>query len=758
MTNRLIAMATLLLLTVLQPAAKAQQELPFRTLPTVWDEGLHLGNGMLGALIWQKDKNLRMSLDRADLWDERQVVDFSVLKYDWVFDQVVKGTYEKVQQYGDVPYEEIPWPTKIPGAALEFAIDGPAKAAMNIGEGVAIIDWPSGTKFSTFVHATESYGWFEFTNAPKHLVPILVPPVYRGTGNEAKANSVEGQSLERLGYQQGKLENGKNYATYEQLGAEGFRYEVSVAWSRRGNKLTGIWSIASYENGDNGHGKALKICQQTLKSPEIKNQETHKNWWTTFWSKSRVSLPDSILQHQYELELYKLGSTARKGAPAITLQAVWTADNGRLPPWKGDFHHDLNTQLSYWPSYTSNHTDLAETFTDWLWAVKEENRRYTKAFFGVDGLNVPGVTTLKGKPMGGWIQYSFSPTISAWLAQHFYWQWRYTADRKFLTDYAYPYLTEVSNFLDNIMFKVEVVRNGISKIERKLKLSSSPEYNDNRPTAWFREWTNYDLALVKFCIEKTLEVSQEMGKSEEANKWKTVLSELPPLDVNETGLTIAPGQNLDASHRHIAQLMALHPLGLLNPNAPDQKEIINNSLRWLETKGTDWWTGYSFSWAACLYARAGEGDGAANNLRIFAENFCLPNSFHANGDQKTGKYSKFRYRPFTLEGNFAFAQGVHEMLIQSHQGFIEIFPAIPSSWTEVSFERLLTEGGFEVSAIRKEGVTNQVKILSKTGGRLKVKLEAGLQADRSWLDYNPDSAIATFELGKGELVTISRKL
>ena len=95
--------------------------------------------------------------------------------------------------------------------------------------------------------------------------------------------------------------------------------------------------------------------------------------------------------------------------------------------------------------------------------------------------------------------------------------------------------------------------------------------------------------------------------------------------------------------------------------------------------GTSQWCGYSFSWVACIYARAKEADNAVKNLQIFASNFCSPNSFHFNGDQKGGQYSSFTYRPFTLEGNFAFAQGVHELLIQSHNGHIEIFPAVPDS-------------------------------------------------------------------------------
>ena len=53
--------------------------------------------------------------------------------------------------------------------------------------------------------------------------------------------------------------------------------------------------------------------------------------------------------------MYKLGWGTREKCYTISLQAVWTADNGKLPPWKGDYHHDLNRQLSYWTAYAGNH-------------------------------------------------------------------------------------------------------------------------------------------------------------------------------------------------------------------------------------------------------------------------------------------------------------------------------------------------------------------------------------------------------------------
>jgi alpha-L-fucosidase 2 len=152
-----------------------------------------------------------------------------------------------------------------------------------------------------------------------------------------------------------------------------------------GNYLIGQWTISNN-----------KIAQ--LKDPDFKLKEptgwpSHVRWWENYWNRSSVTLPDKKLEKQYYLEMYKFACVARSNTPPISLQAIWTADNGNLPPWKGDFHHDLNTQLSYWPGYTSNHLDLTAGYTNWLWKVKEEHKRWTKQYFGIDGLNVPGVTT-----------------------------------------------------------------------------------------------------------------------------------------------------------------------------------------------------------------------------------------------------------------------------------------------------------------------------------------------------------------------------
>ena len=289
-------------------------------------------------------------------------------------------------------------------------------------------------------------------------------------------------------------------------------------------------------------------------------------------------------------------------------------------------------------------------------------------------------------------------------------------DREFLKQKAYPWIKDVAIFLEEI---TEVTDKGI----RKLPISSSPEIYNNSRKAWFGETTNYDLALIRWTYEKAAELAVELGKVEEAKKWTSILSQWPELIIDkQSGLMFGQNVPYEASHRHFSHLMGFHPLGLLDfSNGASDQKIIKNTLDTLDEVGSDYWTSYSFSWLGNLKARAFDGKGAANALRIFADNFTLSNSFHANGDQSGKGYSKYTYRPFTLEGNFAFASGLQEMLIQSHTGSIHIFPAIPNDWKDVQFHQLRTEGAFLVSATMKNGSLIKVNIKSEKGGILKLR-------------------------------------
>ncbi|MGL4492008.1 MAG: glycoside hydrolase family 95-like protein, partial [Tannerellaceae bacterium] len=127
--------------------------------------------------------------------------------------------------------------------------------------------------------------------------------------------------------------------------------------------------------------------------------------------------------------------------------------------------------------------------------------------------------------------------------------------------------------------------------------------------------------------------------------------------------------------------------------------------------------------------------------------FCLRNTFHVNGDQSKSGKSNFTYRPFTLEGNFAFASGVQDMLLQSHTDTIKIFPAVPASWNNISFRDLRAQRGVLVSAQKENGKIKSVTFKSDHGTPFFVKDPFGAGAAFMVKSPNKDAAISTAQPG-----------
>jgi alpha-L-fucosidase 2 len=443
----------------------------------------------------------------------------------------------------------------------------------------------------------------------------------------------------------------------------------------------------------------------------------HLAWWRRFWDISSVTVPDARLQRHYDLVKYFYGAASRPDAPPMPLQGVWTADEGKLPPWKGDYHHDLNTQTTYLAYHAAGLVDQGGSFLNQLWNLRPAFRRFARSFYGVDGLVVPGVMTIDGESIGGWAQYSLSPTNTGWLAQSFYLHWKYTGDARFLRDRAYPWCADAGRAL--LALLTPDLRGRL-----KLPLSSSPEIFDNSPRAWLPPNTNYDLTLVRFLFEANAEMAAALGDRTASQRWREALRRMDPLDVDPaTGaLTFGAGYPYQESHRHFSHAMAIYPIGTVHIEGSDaDRRVIAATLDEIDRRGTRQWVGYSFSWFSAMAARAGQAERALEYAQVFERAFIGPNGFHLNGDQTKSGLSGFTYRPFTLEGNFLEMQAIHEMLLQGWGGVLRIFPAVSASWPDASFADLRAEGGWRVSAVRAGGQTRRVEIRAAAGGPLRLR-------------------------------------
>ena len=666
---------------------------------TRWDEAIPIGNGLLGGLLWGDSTRLNLSLDRGDLWDERIPDIFRQPDWTWATmqEQARTGNIARFHAMFDDPYEQIPYPTKLPGGRLvieRMSGGAPQQFTLDLA-----------TAEARAIYSGDTVRAVALAQTPVLL--LRVPGAVR-------ISFTPSSGVTKLGYPAATTGTATDLSWFEQRGALGFGYAAVARTRREGNTtLIAVTLTTTAEGGDllalgrTRTDAALHLGWRAATTP-------HRAWWRKFWATSSVTLPDSALQSHYDLVKYFYGAAARRGAPPMPLQGVWTADQGGLPPWKGDFHNDLNTQMSYLAAHAAGLDDAMLGWLDYLESRLPRFREFSRTFYGVDGAVIPGVMTLAGAPMGGWGMYSLSPTNGAWVAQSFYLHWRYTNDRRYLAQHAYPFVREVGTALAALL-KPD------SSGQLVLPLSSSPEIHDNSRAAFLTPNANYDQALLTWCFGALAEMADTLGRTADANSWRALRGKLSPLlrDSPTGPLLMARNLGFAESHRHFSHAMSIHPLGLLSAEGPDSLTVRATTAE-IAARGTSQWTGYSFSWFAAMLARSNQADSSLRYLSDYLS-FTLRNGFHANGDQSGRKLSTMTYRPFTLEGNFLAMDAVQEMLLRSTRGVVAVFPAAPSAWRDVQFRDLRAEGGWRVSAERRGGMTSGIRVTSRSGGALRLR-------------------------------------
>lgn len=687
-----------------------------------WDEGIPLGSGRCGCLCWGTAKELRFSLDRTDLWDRTQVWKPSgEFTYEHMVRLALDGEEDEIRRIFDAPYY-YPTPTKLPAGKIFLRFCGAGahdgvKSRLHMNSAHAHLQVQAGAQtwnVCAWIHALEHVGMIE-TDAPSDaFCAELCCPGFGGKGTEKEraydkeARQITQGTLKDLHYDPAVYQT-ETYAgllmeSFSQEITEDFSYGIVTAMQARPDKTRIAWKIVSSQDGEQWFFDGKRAVAEALLAEETRFFAEHAGWWRTYFEKSSISLPDCAMEQQWYLANYLFAGASRKGSAPMPLQGVWTADDGTLPPWKGDYHHDLNTELSYSHYLKANHLEEGESFLDFLWKLRDAGRTFAKEFYRADGCCLPGVMTIDGKPLGGWGMYSLSPTNQIWISRCFGEYYRYTGDRDFLKNRAYPYLRETGVFVRTLLRENE---NGYLT----LPISSSPEIHDDTIRAWFREPTNYDLALLRYLFSELEMLAKELGFSEAA-QWAEIYRRLPSLALNEKHvLMLAPGESLEESHRHFSNAMAISPLEQLLYEE-EGKTVIDAVIRDYERLGTRNWVGYTFAWMAHLYAVAGDGEHAREMLSIFWNCFCGPNGFHLNGDYRAQGYSDFTYRPFTLEGNMFAADALQEMLFQMRGAQITLFPAAPEAWLEqgVAFDSLRGEKGMFCSArITQEKLTWKVE-------------------------------------------------
>ena len=732
----------------------SKYDLKFNTAIERWDEAIPLGNGKLGSLIYG-DGPLKIAVDRGDLWDNRP--DSTIFEDSFNFQNLIKLSRSGKDEDWDTERYRLfeltsrryPYPTKLTAGRLEIDFGFKTKSikselslqnaysSIQIGENNA-------ARVEAFLSATRFVGALRVYG--KYNLNLHIPDYFSGDENgESKNNSgintLRGNCC--LFYPKAKIHKEKNFLYYTQKTHTGYTFGIVTLTLKKAGYDEIYYTVATSDYDINYIEKAKIELLECSNAGYDALLSEHVAWWKKYWQKSEITLGDELFEKTYYRSYYIFASCSREGFPPMPLQGVWTADNDSVPPWNGDYHHDTNTEMSYQSYLKANRLNEGRAFVDYIWSLRDTFRSFTKRFFKVPGVLLPGTTSLDGTPIAGWAHYTLSPTMTIWVGESFDEYWLYTADRNFLKTRAYPFFKDA----EKAIFRLLEEKDG----KLYLPLSSSPEIFDNERRAYLEPNSNFDLALLIYLYKTLIRYCDELDIDKK--HYVEVLAKLDDIATNdEHMIMLDPKQNLNESHRHFSHLMCLYPLHLINYDTEENKLIYKQTMLNLERLGTGWWVGFSFPMCAQLFAMMHNGGGAYEKLRIFAKGCVADNGFHLNGDFKHLGFSQWHYRPFTLESLFGFCDAVQEMLLQEHLGYVDLFPAIPEEWEKkVSFKRLRSYGGVLVSAEYENGKTKKAVFESRRN--IKIKILNNFGKDSIIIETN--GKIESIKVAVGEIFEIN---
>ena len=417
---------------------------------------------------------------------------------------------------------------------------------------------------------------------------------------------------------------------------------------------------------------------------------------------------------------YLLIASSRKGGRPANLQGIWNRYDSS--PWSAGYWHNINVQMNYWPSFNTNLHECFLPYIEYYNSYKvlaaENADEYIKKYFPEEYSDDNGIAIATGAWLYDMEKLPDPKTghsgagTGAFTVKLFDDYYEFTRDIDFLRETGYPALRKVSVLLSKILERQE---DGTLLA----KYSASPEqcHNDEY---YHTKGCAFDQQMIYQCWSDTIKVAEILGISDSFIDYiRENLGRLSPVLIGKSGQIKEfreenyYGDIGEKRHRHISHLVGLYPGNIITSENEAYIKAAQVTLNRRGDKSTGWSTAHKLN----LWARTKNGERAYDLVKMAVSKCMATNLWDL-------------HPPFQIDGNFGFTAGVAEMLLQSHEGFIEVLPALPEKWKTGSFRGLTARGGFTVDASWENGSVTSVSVQSLNGGRLRIKInDVILEAD-----------------------------